>query len=170
MRKLYLIKSLLDYLLIMSYIAIPAGFVFLILQLINPSEDYSIAFNNNDYLIPEDSPLNTFVFAIKMVAMAVLTYCLFHFRKLIITLQKRDFFSEKVYVNLRITGLTFILFTIFDHVPAFGLQIFGWIKIINHSIIPSTFVIQIIIGLFLISISEIIQISGQIKEENDLTV
>jgi hypothetical protein len=170
MRKLNLIKSLLDYLLIMSYIAMPAGFVLLILQLINPSEDYSIAFNDNYYLIPEDSSLNIFVFATKMVAIAVLTYCLFHFRKLIISLQKRDFFGEKVYNNLRITGLTFILFTIFDHVPAFGLQIFGWIKIINHSIIPSTFVIQIIIGLFLISISEIIQISGEIKEENDLTV
>jgi hypothetical protein len=154
----------------MSYIALPVVFLLLILQIINPSEGYCNAFNDNDYLITENSPLNTFVFGTKILAMAVLTYCLFHFRKLIMTLQKRDFFSEKVYVNLRITGLTFILFTIFNYVPAFGLYLFGWVKLLNHSVLPSTFVIQIIIGLFLISISEIIQISGQIKEENDLTV
>jgi hypothetical protein len=170
MKKLNLIKSLLDYLLLMLYIVIPGGIMYLIFKLSEASEDYSIPFNGSDYLIPENSPLNTFVFGTKLLATAVLAYCLFHFRKMIITLQKRDFFSQTVYSNLRITGLTFILFSILDYVPTFGLHLFGWIKITNRSIIPSSFVIQLIIGLFLISISEIIQISGQIKEENDLTV
>lgn len=171
MKKLNLIKSLLDYLLLMSYIGLPVCFLLIILQLINPSEDYSIAFNGNNFRVPEDlPPIYLLIFVFQTIAFTILAYGLYFFRKMIITLQKRDFFSERVYTNLKTTGKVFILYAIINHVPVFVLSVFQLIDKVNHSLDPSTFVIKIIIGLFLISISEIIQISGQIKEENDLTV
>ena len=169
MRKLVILKSLVDFIWIVTCLPlIPLLMVFLVMFLMDADILTLSPWFQNE--IQEDSKLYAQVYSVIVVGVAyVLIYSFFLFRKILRYFQKVKPFDNKVikYFNtigillsfsgLIATALTFIAKLIFKNR-------------IEINLFVSPYLILICLGLFFMVLSEVFKVAKHAKEENELTV
>lgn len=167
MKKLNLLKGIVDFVWIMSLISIPFLIVFLAYVLIkNEPLGMPIKINGTELnVIDLNSKIILFFL---MVPSALLLYSLFLFRKILRFFQKRIIFDLSVINELKNIGIMLIITSLCSGIPSF------FIKIMNHKVELelglNPFIMIFCLGLFFMVLSEVFGIAKQQKEENELTI
>lgn len=167
MKKIYLLKTIVDIVWIFSMISVLLAVGLLIAVWFIDISDFAISFNS--VLLVENSLLSKFLFAIGCVCYLLLIAALHYFRKALQEFLRVRIFEQTV-INyfskignlLLISGVTslvlFFLANLFLH------------SVIHLDIGLNQFVIIICLGLFFTVLSEVFKIAKNQKEENDLTI
>jgi hypothetical protein len=168
MRKLNILKSIIDIFWIFSMISIPIiiflfGFVFF-------TEDIS-AFNIkiNGLKIETTTIVTKVILAVMLVSYLLLIYCLYLFKKSLRYFQKLKIFDDLVIDNFNRIGV----FLIISSILTVGSSIVYnalYQKKLSLEIGFSPFILMLSLGFFFMVLSEIFKISKNMKEENELTI
>ncbi|MGJ8549032.1 DUF2975 domain-containing protein [Winogradskyella wichelsiae] len=169
MRKLIILKSLIDFVWIVT--CIPAILICLFLMVymfVDP--EFLNLFVDVDDSIFETSTLPIQMFGLVFMVLALATiYCVYLFRKTLRYFQKVKPFHMDVIVNFYKIGYLLTSVGIASSVLVFvGQLVFKSQLKINLGLSP--YVMLICLGLFFMVLSEVFKVAKYAKEENDLTV
>lgn len=160
MRKIFILKTILDVIFIMSFFT-----VFSLLFMPFLEEHVKI----NGYDVETKTIAGKIVLFFSSVAYLAFFYVLYLFRQIAYWLLRRKIFDKKITNNLNKIGFLLILITILIEIPMLYYNITTR-KNVEYGIrIYSTF-FSIAIGLFFMIVSKIVEISISLKEENELTI
>ncbi|MGX7668810.1 DUF2975 domain-containing protein [Flavobacterium pedocola] len=167
MRKLNLLKTIVDYIWIMSILFYPVAIVVAIMMVIDKeSIDIPVKIAGSEFLI--NSVGGKIAFLLGIVNFGLLLYALFHFKKLLANFKKLQIFETESYLLLKKTGQLVICSSLL-HLAA---ETIGRVSentvAIEFGFGPFLYLLSI--GLFFVVLSEVFKIGKRIKEENELTV
>ena len=167
MRKLYLLKAIIDFVWIMALISVPFLLIFVGYLLIS-NEPFDVPIKMNDIKITVlDLNAKIFLF-FATLSYLVLLYGLYLIKKLLQLFQLKIIFDDKIIFYFNRIGNLFILSGFVSGIPAFFYKVAqGEIKI---EIGANPFLYLISLGLFFMVLSEVFKIAKTMKEENDLTI
>ncbi|WP_370390492.1 DUF2975 domain-containing protein [uncultured Winogradskyella sp.] len=169
MRKLVILKSLVDFIWIVTCLPlIPLLMVFLVMFLMDADILTLSPWFQNE--IQEDSKLYAQVYTVIVVGVAyVLIYSFFLFRKTLRYFQKVKPFDQKVIRYFNTIGMLLSISGLIASVLTFLARLVFKNSIeINLGITPYLFLICL--GLFFMVLSEVFKVAKHAKEENELTV
>ncbi len=169
MRKLNILKSLVDFLWFVTCIPlIPLGLFFSIFIFINNDIIKTpFEFNGSELEAPEIYIKILIVLLIMLTFIVI--YCFYLFRKTLRYFQRRKPFDEFVIFTFNKTGYLLIFSGISSGVLIFVFQLLFESRVrLNLGLSPYLFII--VLGLFFMVLSEIFKIAKTAKEENDLTI
>jgi hypothetical protein len=168
MRKLTILKTLVDVLWIFSMISIPIivflfGFIFY-------SNDLGV-FNIqiNGLKINETTLLTKVILAVNLVTYLILIYCLYLFKKALRYFQRLKMFDNLVINNFKIIGVLLIISSILIGGSSLVYNL-KYQQKLSLDIGFSPFMFLVSLGLFFMVLSQIFKISKTMKEENELTI
>lgn len=167
MRKLYLLKAIVDFVWIMALITIPFLLIFIgYLLMSNEPFDVPIKMTGIEITVLDLNAKIVLFFA--TLSYLVVLYGLYLVKKLLRLFQLKIIFDDKIIFYFNRIGNLFILSGFVSGVPAFFYKIAqGEIKI---EIGANPFLYLISLGLFFAVLAEVFKMGKQLKEENDLTV
>lgn len=167
MRKLNLLKAIIDWVWIMAVITIPFLFFFIGYLLIsNEPFDIPIKMNGVEITVLDINAKLVLFFA--TISYIVILFGLHLMKKLLRLFQLKIIFDEKTISYLNRIGNLFIISGFLSGVPVFFYKIAqGEIKI---EIGANPFLYLISLGLFFMVLSEVFKMAKTMKEENELTV
>lgn len=167
MRKLYLLKAIVDFVWIMALITIPFLLIFIGYLLIsNEPVDIPIKMNGIEITVLDLNAKIVLFFA--TLSYLVVLYGLYLIKKLLRLFQLKIIFDDKIIFYFNRIGNLFILSGFVSGVPAFFYKIAqGEIKI---EIGTNPFLYLISLGLFFTVLAEVFKMGKQLKEENDLMI
>ncbi len=168
MKKLNLLKNIIDFLWIISVIGIPIA-LFSIPAIFFIHDVSQIPFK---VIGQEIKPIN---FPIRMLiifmllASLILFYCIYLFKKILHYFQQLNFFDAFVYLTMNKLGLLIIIFAFLHTLPSFIYELLysNKIKVVFGY---TSFLLVFALGLFFMVLSEVFKKAGQLKQENDLTI
>ena len=167
MRKLNILKAIVDFVWIMSFITIPALLTFFGYILLS-KEPIGIPITLNGVEVEViDLQTKTLLLFIILAALLIL-YCLFLFRKILRDFQKRKIFDLEVIKNLNTIGISLLISALFTGIPAFLIKIIK--KEASFEMGLNSYVMLFCLGLFFMVLSEVFTIAKKQKEENELTI
>lgn len=167
MRKLYLLKAIVDFVWIMALITMPF-LLFFIGYLFVSKEPFDIPIKMNGIEITVLDFNAKIVLFFATLSYLVVLYGLYLIKKLLRLFQLKIIFDEKIIFYFNRIGNLFILSGFLSGFPAFFYKIAqGEIKI---EIGANPFLYLISFGLFFAVLAEVFKMGKQLKEENDLTV
>ena len=169
MKKLSILKSLVDFIWIVTCLPlIPILLFFSVFIFVNP-ESLNVIFEMNDDIVTASPPIFQ-VFGLLFAAMLFLgIYCFYLFRKTLRYFQRIKPFHEKVIENFHKIGRLLSIIGISGSILFFVARVILKNEIkINLGISP--YLTTLCLGLFFMVLSEIFKIAKQAKEENELTV
>jgi hypothetical protein len=167
MRKLYLLKAIVDFVWIMALITIPFLLIFIgYLLMSNEPFDIPIKMNGIEITVLDLNAKIVLFFA--TLSYFVVLYGLYLIKKLLRLFQLKIIFDDKIIFYFNRIGNLFILSGFVSGVPAFFYKIAqGEIKI---EIGTNPFLYLISLGLFFTVLAEVFKMGKQLKEENELTI
>jgi hypothetical protein len=167
MRKLYLLKAIIDFVWIMALITIPFLLFFIGYLLIsNEPFDVPIKMNGIEITVLDFNAKIVLFFA--TLSFLVVLHGLYLIKKLLRLFQLKIIFDEKIIFYFNRIGNLFILSGFLSGVPAFFYKIAqGEIKI---EIGANPFLYLISLGLFFAVLAEVFKMGKQLKEENEPTI
>ena len=167
MRKLIFLKTIVDYLWIMSIIAFPLLIVFIGFVLFS-NEPIDIPINISGIKINADTSLGKIGLVLSMVNFGIILFALYNFKSLLKNFRKKIIFEENTYQLLDKIGnlvmLSASIYLISDLLGSFSKSKIG----INLGFGP--FLYLMALGLFFKVLSEVFIIGKRIKEDNELTI
>jgi len=167
MRKLYLLKAIVDFVWIMALITIPF-LLFFIGYLFMSNEPFDIPIKMNGIEITVLDLNAKIVLFFATLSYLVVLYCLYLIKKLLRLFQLKIIFDDKIIFYFNRIGNLFILSGFVSGVAAFFYKIAqGEIKI---EIGTNPFLYLISLGLFFTVLAEVFKMGKQLKEENELTI
>lgn len=168
MRKLNILKTIVDIFWIFSMITIPA--ILFLIPIIFLSEDISI-FNIkiNGLEINETTLTTKLILCFMSLIYLVLIYCVYLFKKILRCFQKLKIFDEIVIVNFNRIGNLLIISAILSWTLTFIYNV-SYSHKIHLEIGFSPYLLMLCLGFFFIVLSEIFKISKKLKDENELTI
>ena len=167
MRKLYILKSLVDFLFITTscivpflILGIPAVFIL--------SENITSDFLKID-VTESITILHKIFLAFFLLSYLLIYYTIYKFRSVLNEFVRARIFTEKVIANLKLAGNILMIAGLLMIISEVGL------KLVIESRISFDFGISahylcICFGLFFVVLSEIFKVSKNLKQENDLTI
>ncbi|WP_281297685.1 DUF2975 domain-containing protein [Flavobacterium limnophilum] len=170
MKKLNILKTILDIFWFFSIIACIPVIIILTMYLFESVPDMSINFKGHKII--NHNALNKTIVAINTISSFIFLYSIYTLRKVVILFKKREVFNPKIPQMLNLIGISVltsstissVCFLIYQRVegknPGLSLDFGGY----------DSFLISVSIGLFFMVLSTIFKIIYSIKEENDLTV
>ena len=170
MRKLNILKTVLDFFWFFSLLAVIGIVNFLPFYLFSSEMDIPIKIKGQEFT--SNSVFAKAVIFINVVSGLIFFYAIHLFRKVIMKFQKREIFNNEVVRLLNLIGKLIVISSILSSVSIF---IFNLIER-NHLGISldfgsyDSFLISVSIGLFFMVISEIFKIAKSFKEESDLMI
>ena len=169
MRKLIILKSLLDFIWIVSCIPlIPLGLFFSIYMFYN-DEIIEILFRLNGSEIIMPNPALKVFLLLLIGLIFVIIYCIYTFRITLRFFQQRKAFDIRVINNFNKIGVLLAISGIVASFLSFIFKVFFENKFqMNLSL--SSYLLLACLGLFFMVLSEIFKISKKEKEENELTI
>lgn len=169
MRKLVILKSLIDFVWIVTCIPAILICLFLTVYMFVEPEALSLFFDWGDAII-ETSVFLIQVFGLVFIALALITiYCVYLFRKTLRYFQQVKPFHEDVISNFYKIGYLLSGIGIIASVLIFiGQMVFKGTFKIHLGLSP--YLMLICLGLFFMVISEVFTVAKRAKEENDLTI
>lgn len=170
MRKLQLLKAILDFVLLSSIIAIIALLIF-IPYIIGSDEVIDIPLKINGVDVIANDWLTKTLLIFCFIGYCFFVYGVFQLRKVLALFSKRIIFDIQVIHLLNQVGKCFLLASLLSCISLFAYNIFHK----PHFSIEfggdfSSFLFTASLGLLFMVFSEVFKIAKQIKEENDLTV
>jgi len=160
MRKLYLLKAIVDFVYIMSIITFFLAVIFSVLLLFNLSSvkilDYVGIWGK---IVPQ----------IVLAGIGLLVYALYYFKKLLANFKDKLIFETENCQFFHKIGKVILYFSLI-------LFLFGFIPKstqtttinVTFGFSPSLFIV--VLGLFFLVLAEVFKMGKQLKEENDLTI
>ena len=168
MRKLTILKSIVDLFWIISLPLIPLLFIFIGFVIFDNSlNGFPIRMNGVE--MESFDGISKAILVTMMVSYLVLMYCVYLFRKVLRYFQKLQLFDEYVLNTMNTIGKLLIIAAFLDGVPSFLYKVMYQQKI-GLEIGFSSFLIMLCFGLFFMVLSEVFRIAKTAKEENELTI
>jgi hypothetical protein len=167
MRKLVFLKTIVDYVWIMSIFAFPLLIVFIGFVLFS-NEPIDIPINISGIKINADTSLGKIGLVLSVVNFGIVLFALYNFKSLLNNFRKKIIFEENTYQLLNKIGnlvmLSASIYLISDLLGAFSKSTIG----INLGFGPFLYLMSL--GLFFKVLSEVFIIGKRIKEDNELTI
>ncbi len=167
MRKLIFLKTIVDYLWIMSIIVYPLLIVFIGIILFS-NEPFDIPINISGINIYKTTLCGKIGLVLSMVNFGIVLFALYNFKSLLNNFRKKIIFEENTYQLLDKIGnlvmLSASIYLISDLLGSFSKSKIG----INLGFGP--FLYLMALGLFFKVLSEVFIIGKRIKEDNELTI
>lgn len=170
MKKLYLLKALVDLLWFFSVIVIVA-IAFFLPFLFFSSDPIEIPMEIGETEVTVmDMPTKLMLIGL-VVAYCFFVYSLFLFRKVLVLFSKRKIFEDEVIVLLNKIGKFFLIASLLAVLVNFisKLYIKNEIKLGIEGGFFDSFLFTASLGLFFMVLSEVFENAKSMKEENDLT-
>ncbi|UMB52784.1 DUF2975 domain-containing protein [Lutibacter sp. A64] len=168
MKKLNILKTIVDILWILSMFSVPlilfmSVFIFI-------SDDISI-FNIkiNGLEIVETSLISKFILSAMLLVYILLIYCIYLFKSILRSFQRLKIFDEIVIENFNKIGYLLIISAIASGALSF-IYDFLYSKEIHLEIGFNSNLLMLCLGFFFIILSETFKMSKKLKEENELTI
>lgn len=167
MKKLNLLKSIVDYIWIMSLICYPFIILFSVMLLIEKE-----AFDISIYIMGASVDLSTglgkMALIINVLNFGLLLFALSYFRKLLNKFSKRIIFDDEIGFLLNKIGSVIIVASIVYLISDFIIRFSNSKVEIQFGY--GLFLYLLALGLFFKVLSEVFTIGKRIKEENELTI
>ncbi|WP_172914549.1 DUF2975 domain-containing protein [Capnocytophaga canis] len=159
MRKIFILKTILDLLFILSIFGVLIFISFFLEETIRV----------NGYDVTADTLFAKIVLWLWYIGYLLFIYILYLFRKTAYLFLRVRIFNEKVVKNLNKIGILLIIITICTDI---SLMIYSVIerKNIGLRLDTNPVLFKIAVGLLFMTLSEVLKISTKMKEENDLTI
>ena len=167
MRKLNILKAIVDFVWIMSFITIPpliALFGFILIS--NEPIGIPIKLNGVEISVVDQQTKILLVFII--LAALLILYSIFLFRKILRSFQRKQIFTLEVIKNFNVIGILLLFSSLLSGIPAFILKLLK--KEAGFEMGLNPFVMLFCLGLFFMVLSEVFMIAKTQKEENELTI
>ncbi|RZJ68528.1 MAG: DUF2975 domain-containing protein [Flavobacterium sp.] len=169
MKKLNLLKTLLDLFFFFSIFAVIGIFILGPIAFFN-GEDLPLKIKGQEIIA--DNWGARLLIVTSAISSLLFVYAIFLFRKNVHSLVKREIFTEVVIANFKRIGWCLIASTLLGEIPLF------FYNMINRNHLGLQFgtggfdsmLLSIALGLFFMVLSEIFKIGKNLKEENDLTL
>lgn len=169
MRKLFFLKTCIDFAFYISCLTLLAFVIFIPFALLGDWADVPIKMNGRELIL--DNWQAKVVLTCVFISTFFFVYSLFLLRKTIAFFVRKDLFNSIVIRNFNVIGSCIITSTLLVFIPSFLYNAF------NRSKIGLTFeasfdspLLVISLGLFFMVLSEVFKIAKKLKEENDLTL
>ena len=167
MRKLNLLKAIIDFFWILALITIPFLLLF-IAYLTSSNEPFDIPIKMNGVEITVLYLNAKIVLFFTTLSYIVVMYGLYLFKKLLQLFQLKIIFDDQIIFHFKRIGNLLIISGFLSGIPAFFYKVAqGEIKI-DFGANPFLYLISL--GLFFMVLSEVFKIAKTMKEENDLTI
>jgi hypothetical protein len=167
MRKLVFLKTIVDYVWIMSLIAFPLLIVFIGFVLFS-NEPIDIPINISGIKINADTSLGKIGLVLSILNFGILLFALYNFKSLLNNFRKKIIFEVNTYQLLDKIGnlvmLSASIYLISDLLGAFSKSTIS----VNLGFGPFLYIMAL--GLFFKVLSEVFIIGKRIKEDNELTI
>jgi hypothetical protein len=167
MRKLVFLKTIVDYVWIMSLIAFPLLIVFIGFVLFS-NEPIDIPINISGIKINADTSLGKIGLVLSIVNFGIILFALYNFKSLLNNFRKKIIFEVNTYQLLDKIGnlvmLSASIYLISDLLGAFSKSTISVNLGFGH------FLYIMSLGLFFKVLSEVFIIGKRIKEDNELTI
>ncbi len=170
MRKLQLLKNLLDIFWILSIISLIGIAIMVPFFLINGSDGLPVKIKGVEINI--NDTFSKLVVAFTLIGGLLFVYSVYLLRKVVTYFQNRDIFNEEVIRYFNLIGKLIIASSLISNLTLF---FFNMVKR-NHMGLTldfgsyDSFILSICLGLFFMVISEVFKIAKKLKEENELTI
>lgn len=170
MRKIFILRAILQFLLIFSVIG--AVGVLIMISVVLFSSDWDLPIRIGGNLLEVNSVGAKVVLVMGGIAYLLYVYVIFQLKKMIDLFIKRLLFDDEVIKKLSIIGKIFIVAALLTGIPPFFLSLFfkQHIELNLTSYFSDSMLFNIAIGLFFMILSEVFKIAKNLKEENELTV
>ncbi|MDT8418567.1 MAG: DUF2975 domain-containing protein, partial [Lutibacter sp.] len=168
MRKLIILKLIVDLFWILSLPTIPLILIFIPYSFITADFNY-FPFKINGAEIEVFDLGTKIILTVMLLSYLLLIYCIYLFRKVLGCFVRVKIFDEMVVNNFKKIGNLLVLSSILIGVPSFFYKIY-YMQKISLELGISPFIFLLCLGFFFIILSEIFKISRNMKEENDLTI
>ncbi|MCA0131440.1 DUF2975 domain-containing protein [Winogradskyella alexanderae] len=169
MRKLIILKSLVDFIWIVTCIPMIGLLVFFIVFMFIDPESLHLVFDmDEDFL--KSSKIMTQIFGLLFVLLFLIgIYCIYLFRKTLRYFQKVKPFHDEVILNFHKIGYLLSAIGLVGAILIFVARLILKNEFkINLGLSP--YILLICLGLFFMVLSEVFKVAKHAKEENDLTV
>jgi hypothetical protein len=167
MRKLVFLKTIVDYVWIMSLIAFPLLILFIGFVLFS-NEPIDIPINISGIKINADTSLGKIGLVLSIVNFGIILFALYNFKSLLNNFRKKIIFEVNTYQLLDKIGnlvmLSASIYLISDLLGAFSKSTIS----VNLGFGPFLYIMAL--GLFFKVLSEVFIIGKRIKEDNELTI
>lgn len=168
MRKLSILKAIVDFFWIVSLPLIPMLFIFIGFVIFDNSLD-GFPIKMNGIEIKSFDRLSKAILITLMSSYLILMYCVFLFKKVLRYFSKINLFDNVVIYNLNNIGIWLVVAAFLQGVPTFIYKILYKQKL-ELEIGFSSFLIMLCFGLFFMVLSEVFKVAKFAKQENDLTI
>lgn len=171
MRKLFILKTIIDVLWFFSVITIPI-IVFAIPTLFFLEESLESVSNFKIFgnKLPNKNDVFIKIYTVSiLISYLLLIYALYKFRKIMGQFLRTKIFSNSVINNFKAIGNTLIISGLLVMTSTFIYKIYAK-STLEIELGFSTNIIIICFGLFSLVLSEIFKISKNLKQENELTI
>ena len=168
MKKLNFLKTITDFVWIMSLITLPIMIMLIGYVLTNNSKD-GIPIRIQGILYDEHNLSTKLLLVSSFLSFAIIIFSVHLFRKVLREFQSTKIFSLSVIKNLNTLGIALIIGAFLNGLSSFLYPIFVKSKF-ELSFNLSPFLLMFCFGLFFMILSEVFKIAKQAKEENELTV
>jgi hypothetical protein len=170
MKKLQILKAILDFTWFFSSIASIGLLIFLPFYLFSSDMDLPVTINGQE-IVPNNLLSKLMIFA-TVISGLLFLFTIYLLRKVVGYFQKREVFNPHVIKHFNLIGKLIIVSSLISNSSLFIFNIIN-----QHYIALSlgfgsydSFLISISLGLFFMVISEIFKIAKNMKEENELTI
>jgi uncharacterized integral membrane protein len=170
MKKLQILKAILDFTWFFSSIASIGLLIFLPFYLFSSDMDLPVTINGQE-IVPNNLLSKLMIFA-TVISGLLFLFTIYLLRKVVGYFQKREVFNPHVIKHFNLIGKLIIVSSLISNSSLFIFNIIN-----QHYITLSlgfgsydSFLISISLGLFFMVISEIFKIAKNMKEENELTI
>jgi hypothetical protein len=168
MKKLNILKTIIDLVWIMSIITLPICMLFIGFALTDSSKD-GIPIRIQGVLYDEHNFSTKLLLLSSFLSYIIIICSVFLFRKVLREFQNTKVFSLSVIKNLNTIGIVLITGAFLNGLSSFLYPIFVKSKLeLSFNLNP--FILMLCFGLFFMILSEVFRIAKKAKEDNELTV
>lgn len=169
MRKLIILKSLIDFIWFVTCIPVILILLFFAVYMFVNPESLNLIFETDDNLV-ESSPIVVQTFGLLFIALGFCTiYCVYLFRKTLRYFQKVKPFHDEVIANFYKIGYLLTGIGIGSSVLFFVIRL--WFEnMFKIHLGLSPYLMLVCLGLFFMVLGEVFKVAKHAKEENELTV
>jgi hypothetical protein len=168
MRKLIILKSIVDLFWILTLPIIPIILFFIPYSFINDGFNF-IPFKINGLEVEIIDLGTKIILSVILLSYLILIYCIYLFRKILGSFLRVKIFNTLVVNNFSKIGYLLIIYSFLTGVPTLIYR-FLYAKKITMELGFSSFILTLCLGFFFMVLSEIFKISRNMKEENELTI
>lgn len=167
MRKLSILKAIVDYLWVLSMVVFPLIVIFSIVMVFDSDIiDIPIKTSGKEFIL--DTIWNKIAFLILTISFGLLLFALYKFRKLLQLFKDKKIFEVETALLFNEIGKLIIYYSFIDLFVEFLLKLSKNEIIINLGY--GSFLSFLSLGLFFVVLGEVFKIGQRIKEQNELTI